>query len=344
VAVMRAVGARSPTRVTALFLLLMLLGYAAFHYYTAQQAQPHSARPPPPLAPPPREVSAPDLHEPCPPCPACHVEEERSVYNSFRWQNIPECTAQAGGISILTSQEPQKRWHWVQQYFDSHLPVRQAEYHEALQLNLDHSNIVQIHLLLTNATRDVHLLNELRDPDRKLAPCSLGFRITYKAAVQYINAHLAGKLVVLTNADISMYSGFDLVDESAINKRMYAPARWEPATCPNKFECACDIKYGTWGACADSYIFRAPLPAAIVSGDQLDFWLGGRLGGENVFMWEVANQGYQLSNPCRTLVLYHHHCSNLRPHSYEPAARVNLAGRSRDSGHSSTLDRQKKVH
>lgn len=55
----------------------------------------------------------------------------------------------------------------------------------------------------------------------KLTPCVLGFRLTYKAIVRYVNRWLAGQLTIISNSDISMVSGFDLIDETKIDSKLY---------------------------------------------------------------------------------------------------------------------------
>src|SRR3546814_8872735 len=91
-------------------------------------------------------------------------------------------------------------------------------------------SVARVHLLLVNATH-AHALARIHDPHGKLMPCVAGARLTYRRAVAYANAVLAGQPTVLSNGDVSMYAGFDLVDVAQLKQRVYAPARWEPAPC-----------------------------------------------------------------------------------------------------------------
>jgi len=163
--------------------------------------------------------------------------------------------------------------------------VRQEEYHAALQINLDNPNIKQIHLLMPNSSDYDRLKAVIRDPHGKLTPCHLGFRMTYKAAVTYCNL-LRDEPVMMSNGDVSLYSGSELIDENALNatKQVLAPARWEPIMCNQPPKCHCASDYGAIGACADTYVFVAPLPAVLAESGLLDYPFGGSLGGENVFI------------------------------------------------------------
>jgi len=252
--------------------------------------------------------------------------------------SLPFCDT---GQILLKESTPRARWHWVQQYFSTNMTIRQAEYDAALQWNLDHPHILQVHLLLPNADDFPLLSLTFHDPAHKITPCFLGHRLTYRSAVQYIHQAFANRSVpvILSNGDISMYSGFDRLFPEP--KRLYAPARWEPSHCNlTKPLCSCSFGDGAVGGCVDTFAFLSPLPhGSLLEVDQelLNFYLGGRLGGENVFMFELKKRGYRLSNPCKSLILYHHHCSNLRPFSWNETERINVKGRSAVSGPASFL-------
>jgi len=144
-----------------------------------------------------------------------------------------------------------------------------------------------------------------------------------------------------------------LLDSDALNKtHIYSPARWEPIQCPKTGMCTCknsfnqkgdERSFGALGSCADTYVFKPPLPEDLVTTSTIDFFFGGHLGAENVFIYELKKRNYTFSNPCRTLVLMHHHCSNLRPFSWNESAALNRQGRDASAGPSSCLDRVKRV-
>lgn len=54
-------------------------------------------------------------------------------------------------------------------------------------------------------------------------------------------------------------------------------------------------------------------------------------------MYEVIQSGWNVSNPCKTLILTHHHCSNLRPHSWD-GIWMNKNGRNANAGPADVLD------
>jgi len=224
------------------------------------------------------------------------------------------------------------------------LDWRQGEYEEALQRVIDDPNILRVHVLIPNASHYTRL-KLLIDPLKKMMPCHTAARLTYRAAAAYLNRVLPGQLVILSNADISPYSGLDLIDERRLEeKHVYAPTRWEPKHCPPGLcDCALFRDRLTWlngigwmGACADTFIFKAPLPTSFANSTDVDFYLGGALGGENAFMGHLVKHGYSLSNPCKNLIFFHHHCSMLRPHSW--GQQGNVGGTRANSGIASCLD------
>jgi hypothetical protein len=81
--------------------------------------------------------------------------------------------------------------------------------------------------------------------------------------------------------------------------------------------------------CFDTYVLRAPLPAALATEARIGgprgaggLLVGAQWGAENAWVAELRSVGVAVySPPCGTLRALHRHCSQLRPHI---VGRVNL--------------------
>ena len=62
--------------------------------------------------------------------------------------------------------------------------------------------------------------------------------------------------------------------------------------------------------CTDAWLLRADVPGPIL--DLLDF-PQNHWGAEAKLMYEMSEQGFEVSNPCLLLRSYHNHDSNQRP-------------------------------
>jgi len=232
------------------------------------------------------------------------------------------------------------RWHWVQQFYRDRDVRRAEEYLIALQHVLDSPSIAAVYILLSHVA-GVPELSKLKDYQQKLRPCLHDEPLTYKAAVAFVNRVLPGKFVILSNGDISPWLGLDRVNVSVLSGAvMWAPARYEPIECEHFELCSCrsdfdkdgpELSMGSLGLCSDSYMFKAPLPRILAESEVVAFPMNAALGGDAVFLYELKRLGYNLSNPCKSIVLQHHHCSSVRTKSWN-GPWINFRGRSADSG------------
>jgi hypothetical protein len=72
---------------------------------------------------------------------------------------------------------------------------------------------------------------------------------------------------------------------------------------------------------ADSYIFQTPLPRIGFLIENTDFYVGGVLGGENLFGYRACSAGIMVTNPCGSIRSFHNHNSNIR--TYDESIRLN---------------------
>eukprot|EP00727_Mastigamoeba_balamuthi_P003420 m51a1_g13075 hypothetical protein (287) ;mRNA; f:374-1714 len=137
---------------------------------------------------------------------------------------------------------------------------------------------------------------------------SPGGAYLYADLFEYANRALAGRAVVVSNADVVFGDRVSRVTPQALaGRRAFAVSRRnEP--CPGAPPCRhlfCRPSLCGVAASYDAFAFVAPLPQSVV--DAVDHRQDQR-GAENVVVWELQRAGYNVTNPCRTLVVSHVHC------------------------------------
>lgn len=206
---------------------------------------------------------------------------------------------------------------------------RSAEYKASLRATLEYPFVKAVHLMWEGRLDSEFIGNMPSRLQAKVVHASTQHgRLRFLSAAQYVNSHIPkGAVVLLTNADIVVKGGFDCgsLDEDKlplntvlIPQRMEADCHYDghqkPATC----DCRTDLSLGESHTrllnCFDSYIFRAPLPDALLTETRIGFMVGGQWGSENSWIAELRAVGVRVySPPCGLFRLVHEHCSQARP-------------------------------
>ena len=187
-------------------------------------------------------------------------------------------------------------------YRDPHAG-RRNELSECLLRNLANEQLSEVHLFLEDGARP-------RIDDPKLRFVSHDRRATYSELFDYANAHLAGRRVILANADI--YFGADLARLARydLTGKLLCVSRWD-------VHADGSASFFEHGESQDAWVFDAPLPQIAC-----DFHLG-LPGCDNRLAWEAAHAGLELENPARSLRAYHLHTSHVRRYREEHRIRGN---------------------
>jgi hypothetical protein len=188
-------------------------------------------------------------------------------------------------------------------FYEDPDPGRHGEFLESLRRNLANELLVAVHVFL----------EDLLDPDRlrttysqfgdaKVCLVSHGRRATYEALFAYANRRLAGRRVIIANADIYFDRTLALLDGWELQDELLCLSRWDvrPDGSAALFEHT---------ESQDAWIFDAPIREFTC-----DFHLGV-LACDNRLAWEAANAGLTLSNPARSVRAYHLHLSRVRRYS-----------------------------
>ena len=200
---------------------------------------------------------------------------------------------------------------------------RQEEYRTALQRNLNHKFVSRVHVLTTSAKDTMERFKGLANHS-KLVVAEVSSIELMRDLWEYISQNLVGKDAMFANADIYLGDGFELVDPllMAEQKIVYVLTRQvaESERCPGvstkkngkgreKYVNLClDQRYiGSH----DSFLLHLtePLPGEALG--EMEFLLPS-LGMENVLLWIFQTMlKFCTLNPCRTLEIFHFHCSYL---------------------------------
>ena len=159
--------------------------------------------------------------------------------------------------------------------------------------------------------------------DDKVSIYDNGRPPTMKQVFQYISDHLMNKIVVVSNGDIYLGSGFDRLNHAIMIEQriMYTLTRHHApeSNCTEGGALCSTAYYGSH----DTFVFilNEPIPSDVL--DELDYQLGSP-GSENRLMWAFKTKlNYCLLNPCSVLETYHFHCSGVRTYH----ERINTKGR-----------------
>ena len=195
-----------------------------------------------------------------------------------------------------------------------------------LHKNLKHPLVTNMHIIAVNRTLLEGALRkeDLEADNNKIIIYDNGRPSTMKEIFQYISDHLINKIVIVSNGDIYLGSGFDRLNRTAMTKKriMYALTRHHaPESNCTERGALCNVPYlGSH----DTFVFilNEPIPSDAL--DELDYQLGTP-GSENRLMWVFKTKlNYCLQNPCSVLKSYHFHCSGVRA-SHQ---RINTNGKS----------------
>jgi hypothetical protein len=178
--------------------------------------------------------------------------------------------------------------------------ARRTEFFECLRRNIANEFIEEVHVFLEDGVTSETLLHncpELESPKVKVLP--LGHRLTYSELIRYANDNLAGRSVVIANADIHFDRTLERLESVDLAGKIFCLSRWDVT--PDGGIALFDHPLSQ-----DAWIFRSP-----VHDLNADFHLGV-LGCDNRFAWEAESAGLQVLNPSRIIRACHLHASMVR--------------------------------
>lgn len=130
-------------------------------------------------------------------------------------------------------------------------------------------------------------------------------RPTFADIIARANEMQAGDdISIIANSDIYFESSSIPFIERMQPDEAYALGRWDVQRDDTSILCDRPDTMDAW-------IFRGPIRKMNGS------FTGGIRGADNRLCWEMANAGYRVSNPCRTIKAHHLHLTGIRRYRHE---------------------------
>lgn len=201
-------------------------------------------------------------------------------------------------------------------YYGARSEARRTELELALRANVQNPYIDEVHVFINPADDGVQLDNIwVRE---KLFVIQSPHQPTHKDAIIYANVHLAGNIVIFSNSDIVFTATIHFANRLGPGQ-MWALSR-HVADTPDYFHggpgayVPRENKCHHYPGSHDSFMFLPPVSEDIANslGHVQSLW-----GSENVVIHEFQKAGWQVSNPCKSIVTFHVHVSSERPENRE---------------------------
>ena len=187
---------------------------------------------------------------------------------------------------------------------------RTDEYLESMQYNINHTNVRNVYILEESWRVREAYEKRLRDPNKKVIFLPFGRQPNYTDIFHIVTNYVEprreeGEVWMVSNADIMIGEGIDLLRGKISNKTLLTLSRHSSKRCPKRDHNQCL----SWVGSADAFIGVGPIKTDIIT--KLNF-KQNTAGAENVVLFEFKKAGYSLLNPCRNVKIYHNHCSGER--------------------------------
>jgi len=246
--------------------------------------------------------------------------------------------------------------HWVTTFFQRPNSLRNGQLLCALLHNLLNPRIKQVHVLTEDIRFDAFFqvgeqtYGGCLIPDkynRQPLQVSFGDKLqiirtdsqpTYYMFASWVSSNLRGQLVAISNADIYMGVLPVCISPATMARRAFALSRKQSPDCVEE-----PHSITMCGAGRSSYdVMMLVPPLQNKTLEDMMVVHGGipqnRWGAENIFMRFLVDDGFDVSNPCKGLDVFHMHCGI---GSSAPGGRINVGetlGISRPSTNGSCKD------
>jgi hypothetical protein len=225
--------------------------------------------------------------------------------------NVPP-QKEESGIHVITNYPLMTEKPWNENQTDtnrSRLWQRQEEIEETLQKNLNHTLVTTVHLLVNQPSAEQRLSEQNFHNKHKIFVHRINALPKYRDFFDYVNDRLQNQLVVITNMDIYLGEGFEMINKTFLVKSNISYA----LTRHGRQEKRCNMG-GKRGYCGsyfgshDTYIFvlTQPLDESVLA--EFDYNMHV-MGSDNRMVWILKNRMKKKPlNPCKYLKTYHNHC------------------------------------
>ena len=188
---------------------------------------------------------------------------------------------------------------------------RTQEILEALQRNLNNHIVSELFIVSNSYSLFDYLTRHLRNT-AKLRIYKTDGIPTFRTLFKYATETHSNKMVLIANADTYLGKGFDKINKTILAEKriLYSLTRNGRQERRCKMPNICFEKYE---GSHDAYFFVPTFNISLANLQLMDIKLH-EYGAENVLIWILGNKlKFKVLNPCRTVRLYHNHCSGYRP-------------------------------
>ncbi|KAF6024817.1 hypothetical protein EB796_016876 [Bugula neritina] len=203
------------------------------------------------------------------------------------------------------------KWPGYERFTVEELNERDNEYLLALESNINHPLVKEVHLFYTEEEAlTVVKQQKFRNQD-KIIPVKTERRVHMMDFFYYASKYLLDKTIIALNGDIVVGEGFDIIDTVKLrdNRVLYSLTRhgYQRGNCTVDNYCL-DKKYQ---GSHDAHVFHLAQPLDHQVLLKLDYPIN-MWQAENGMLGVLQNDlNFTLHNPCRVLKTYHHHCSHV---------------------------------
>ena len=214
-------------------------------------------------------------------------------------------------------------WAWKLWNSDTHrfptkqqLLERQNEVLFCLEQNLQNAMVSTINILYNRSHIYEYLSNLSLPMMEKLLLHDVKKEPTVSIVFQFISSHLVKKNVIYLHMDNYLASGFEKINLLSLSREniLYSLTRhYEPDIyCKSARESRFCNDGAIYEGSHDAFIFNLKRP---ISKEDLEYltFTQNENGQENVLIWWLQTKlGFKVTNPCKILIIYHHHCLSIR--------------------------------
>ena len=201
---------------------------------------------------------------------------------------------------------------------DVTIQARLMEVINALQLNLLHDMIETVHVLVWRHETALYLKSLSLKNSERLVIRVIGKEVGLKEQLEYASECLIGRVVAVTNQDITVGKGWDNWEYiKTLKEKEVMYGLTSHSTAPLNYGVNCTWTHKQLNNCGPGGDYKKSHDTFILhvrnwtSGrlEEMNDFLPSKIGMEKLFMWYFNSRlNYTILNPCKILFVHHHHC------------------------------------
>jgi hypothetical protein len=191
-------------------------------------------------------------------------------------------------------------------------PQRRDEFAACIEKNLQNPLIEKVIIFFEDTAPNLQVFDKFSTTLKnathpKLQIIDIKSRPAFSDLIDYANLNLPDQKILLANADIFYDSSLKKMTSSYLTNTLVGLTRYDKtAQGWLTYSGIYHLNGKKYQLCFDTWIFKTPFNAKIDPVFKM-----GQMGCEK-FMLQAYHAGYQVLNPCKDIISYHLHDSNVR--------------------------------